>query len=132
MLHLGGSGSVLIEALLVRHCVRFVNFIIGFNLRMVVAAAAALPVVPFVSVVAVVLPAPEQAHRNNALPHLLRGSGEAKVYMRLHQSSKPGSLSRNLGIKHGALPHEWAASMTGLPKALGTALCTVGVTPLRL
>jgi len=106
VLHLSGSGSVLIEALLVRHCVRFVNFFIGFNLRMVVAvaAAAALPMVPLPPpAVAVVLLAPEQAHRNDALPPPLRVPGsnlqaimqamQAICASRLRQSSKTVSLS---------------------------------------
>ena len=60
------------------------------------------------------------------------GRAKQKYATRLRQSSKTGSLSIYPGVKHGALPHEWAAFMPGLRKVLANGMCTAGVTLLRL
>ena len=67
------------------------------------------------------------------MPCHTRRAGRAKQkYARPRQSSKTGSLSDNPGIKHGALPHEWAVFVRGLPEVMANGMCTAGVTPLRL
>ena len=124
VLHLGGGRSVLTKALLVRHCVCFVNIFIGFDLRIVVvvAAAAALPVVPVPPpAVAVVLPAPAQAHRNYALPHPPRGHGEAKstpattsVQQDKKPELKPGYEARRTASRVAAsILHDRPTQSTG-------------------